>query len=91
MEEEIFEIKNESNLIDGIALINNVYTLINESSLAMELALLKMKKMDRNLLENRRLRSMYRMAINRIDKKSIELIDIEILIQELRSFLFKFV
>jgi hypothetical protein len=81
MEEEIKE----------IALINNVYTLINESALAMELALLKMKKMDRKLLENRRLRSMYRMAVNRIDKKSIELIDIEILIQELRSFLFKFV
>jgi hypothetical protein len=41
------KVKNESNLIVCIALINRVYTLINESGHAMELALLKMKKMDR--------------------------------------------
>jgi hypothetical protein len=32
MEEEKIEIKNESNLIDGMALIKKVYTLINESA-----------------------------------------------------------
>jgi DNA repair ATPase RecN len=76
---------------ESYELVERCQSQINDYVVALEIVSIRLRKLDRRLFQDKKLRLMYRLIVNMMDKTMMKLIDNQKLIQEFKLFLFDIV